>query len=127
MNKQREAMEIALKVIDHINTQYALPSDLIAIGKAKQAIREALAEPEQEPVAWLSQGGDVSRSKKHFDEMGFVDSIPLYTVPPTQKSLNDEEVDKIIAEHVTITDQHLLAAVYMAIRGAEQAHGIGSD
>lgn len=43
---------------------------------------------------------------------------------PVRKPLTDEEVDKIIAEHVTITDQHLLAAVYMAIRDVEQAHGI---
>jgi hypothetical protein len=35
-----------------------------------------------EPVAWLSQGGDVSRSKKHFNDMGFVDLIPLYDHPP---------------------------------------------
>jgi hypothetical protein len=35
----------------------------------------------QEPVAWLSQGGDVSRSKKHFEEMGFNSAIPLYTAP----------------------------------------------
>jgi hypothetical protein len=38
-------------------------------------------KPEQEPVAWMSQGGDVSRSKKHFEEMGFNFVIPLYTAP----------------------------------------------
>ena len=34
-----------------------------------------------EPVAWLSQGGDVSRSADYFEEMGFKDLIPLYTHP----------------------------------------------
>jgi hypothetical protein len=34
-----------------------------------------------EPVAWMSQGGDVSRSKDYFEEMGFKDLIPLYTHP----------------------------------------------
>jgi len=34
-----------------------------------------------EPVAWLSQGGDVSRSADYFVEMGFTDLIPLYTHP----------------------------------------------
>ena len=46
MSKQREAMKMALNVIDNINTQYALPSDLIAIGKAKTMLREALADDE---------------------------------------------------------------------------------
>jgi hypothetical protein len=32
-----------------------------------------------EPVAWMSQGGDVSRSADYFVEMGFTDLIPLYT------------------------------------------------
>ena len=33
------------------------------------------------PVAWMSQGGDVSRSADYFVEMGFTDLIPLYTHP----------------------------------------------
>lgn len=43
-----------------------------------------------EPVAWISRGGDVSRSKKYFEEMGFVDSMPLYMHPP---ALADDEPD----------------------------------
>jgi hypothetical protein len=39
----------------------------------------ALAQ--QEPVAWISEGGDVSRSKRYMDEMGFKCN-PLYTAPP---------------------------------------------
>jgi hypothetical protein len=34
-----------------------------------------------EPVAWMSQGGDVTRSRDYFVEMGFTDLIPLYTHP----------------------------------------------
>lgn len=34
-----------------------------------------------EPVAWMSQGGDVSRSADYFEEMGFKDLIPLYAHP----------------------------------------------
>jgi hypothetical protein len=43
-----------------------------------------------EPVAWMSQGGDVTRSKDYFEEMGFKDLIPLYTHPV--KELTDEEI-----------------------------------
>ena len=49
-----------------------------------------------EPVAWMSQGGDVSRSADYFEEMGFKDLIPLYTHPV--KELTDEEIDKVLFE-----------------------------
>ena len=45
-----------------------------------------------EPVAWLSQGGDVSRSADYFEEMGFKDLIPLYTHPVKELTLTDDEV-----------------------------------
>jgi hypothetical protein len=48
-----------------------------------------------EPVAWMSQGGDVSRSADYFVEMGFTDLIPLYTHPV--KELTDEEIRTIQA------------------------------
>ena len=44
------------------------------------------------PVAWMSQGGDVSRSADYFVEMGFTDLIPLYTHPV--KELTDEEIEE---------------------------------
>ena len=46
-------------------------------------LRQAL-ETEQEPVAWISEGGDVSRSKRYMDEMGFKCN-PLYTAPPKRE------------------------------------------
>ena len=49
-----------------------------------------------EPVAWLSQGGDVSRSADYFEEMGFKDLIPLYTHPV--KKLTDEEILEVANE-----------------------------
>ena len=70
-----------------------------------------------EPVAWMSQGGDVSRSADYFVEMGFTDLIPLYTHPvkeqdtdcqyckqgcircDARKQLTDEEICKIFNEH----------------------------
>jgi hypothetical protein len=58
----------------------------------KEALRQAL-ETEQEPVAWISEGGDVSRSKRYMDEMGFKCN-PLYTAPPKQwvgLTLNEAE------------------------------------
>ena len=57
--------------------------------------REATLETEQEPVAWISEGGDVSRSKRYMDEMGFKCN-PLYTAPARQwVGLTDEEINSV--------------------------------
>ena len=47
----------------------------------------------QEPVAWISEGGDVSRSKRYMDEMGFKCN-PLYTAPQKKQwvGLTDAEL-----------------------------------
>ena len=50
-----------------------------------------------EPVAWMSQGGDVTRSKDYFVEMGFTDLIPHYTHPV--KELTDEEIQELAEYH----------------------------
>ena len=62
--------------------------------KAITALRQALEE-KQEPVAWISEGGDVSRSKRYMDEMGFKCN-PLYTSPPKREwvGLNAPEVQE---------------------------------
>ena len=51
-----------------------------------------------QPVAWISEGGDVSRSKRYMDEMGFKCN-PLYTAPPKREwvGLTDEEVNELVA------------------------------
>ena len=49
-----------------------------------------------QPVAWISEGGDVSRSKRYMDEMGFKCS-PLYTAPPKREwvGLTEEEINSV--------------------------------
>ena len=51
-----------------------------------------------QPVAWISEGGDVSRSKRYMDEMGFKCN-PLYTAPPKREwvGLTDDEADELVA------------------------------
>ena len=51
-----------------------------------------------QPVAWISEGGDVSRSKRYMDEMGFKCN-PLYTAPPKREwvGLTDEEVNELVS------------------------------
>lgn len=79
--------------------------------------------PTRKPVAWLSQGGDVSRSKKHFEEMGFTNLIALYMHPPARKPLTDGEVFNMAADYY---EGYGFKALEFA-RAIERAHGITSD
>ena len=83
MNKQRKALELALEWID------AQPEPrMIGAQKALQAIREALAEPEQEPVAWMMANKTHGHSPSlHWEPQEWHitwDAIPLYPHPPAR-------------------------------------------
>ena len=55
-------------------------------------IREVLAQPEQEPVAWITKNGKGwLRWHRPEDNEKNKDSIPLYTTPPHRKPLSDEQ------------------------------------
>ena len=88
----REAMQMALEALESDPLSHA---GLVSRKQAIAALRQAL-ETEQEPVAWISEGGDVSRSKRYMDEMGFKCN-PLYTAPPKKEwvGLTEREVELI--------------------------------
>ena len=89
----REAMQLALEALEKTITAFG--PGLTLQQKAAAALRQAL-ETEQEPVAWISEGGDVSRSKRYMDEMGFKCN-PLYTAPPKREwvGLTDDEMEAL--------------------------------
>lgn len=78
------------------------------INKAITAIKEALAQPEQEPVAWVQN--------VEFDQLpefafSWVETslhnVPLYTSPPPQRTwvgLTDEEMRKICGSVATMRE-----------------------
>jgi len=88
----REAMQMALEALESDPLSHA---GLVSRKQAIAALRQAL-ETEQEPVAWISEGGDVSRSKRYMDEMGFKCN-PLYTAPPKKEwvGLTDQEINSV--------------------------------
>ena len=90
----REAMKQALEALESDPMSHA---GLVSRKQAITALRQAL-ETEQEPVAWISEGGDVSRSKRYMDEMGFKCN-PLYTAPPRKQwvGLTDDEVNDLVS------------------------------
>ena len=76
----REAMQMALEALESDPISHA---GLVSKKQAITALRQAL-ETQQEPVAWISEGGDVSRSKRYMDDMGYKCN-PLYTAPPKKQ------------------------------------------
>ena len=88
--------------------------------KRIRALRAALAEPEHDPVAWISEGGDVSRSKRYMDEMGF-ECNPLYTAPPKAAEwvgLTDEDMEALF-----LNEDGVRFARYIEAKLKEKNHG----
>ena len=117
MNKQREALELALAALCYDNS--------LSRGATIVAVREALAEPEQEPVARVKTVGGYPDASEHTVEwlVKFKDLMSgqlLYTARPASKPLTDEQISAIVQSMCTYTwDAHMLA------RAIERAHGIG--
>ena len=88
----KEALKLALEALKQIDEAMPFP-----VAKLAQAIiKEVLAQPEQEPVAWQFMKG--SNFRKHrpddFDDLasdGLPYWKPLYTTPPQRKPLTDEQ------------------------------------
>jgi len=97
----REAMQMALEALESDPISHA---GIVSRKQAIAALRQAL-ETEQEPVAWITNGGKGElwwhRSSK-FDEEGNLigpnpDDIPLYTAPPQREwvGLTDQEINSV--------------------------------
>jgi hypothetical protein len=131
----RKAMQVALEALELL-ARYENPSTKIQVRKPKDggsivtmyphkvateaaaALRGRLAQPEQEPVAWLSEGGDVSRSKRYMDEMGFKCN-PLYTSPQKQwVGLTDEDMEALF-----LNEDGVRFARYIEAKLKEKNHG----
>ena len=89
----KEALKLALEALKQIDEAMPFP-----VAKLAQAIiKEVLAQPEQEPVAWQFMKG--SNFRKHrpddFDDLasdGLPYWKPLYTTPPQRKPLTDKQI-----------------------------------
>ena len=133
MSKQREALQMALDaLIEVTGWQWAGPMRVMdEVEDAIAAIREALSEPEQEPVAWLDPWTQRSVTRD-FDTYGIY-GIPLYTAPPARKPLTDEQIDAEFDRECWVTVVFADGARGIALdkvtardfaRSIERAHGI---
>ena len=97
----REAIKQALEALESDPLSHA---GLVNRKQAIAALRQAL-ETEQEPVAWITNGGKGElwwHQSSKFDEEGNLigpnpDDIPLYTAPPKKEwvGLTDQEINSV--------------------------------
>ena len=92
MNKQIEALKLALETLEcwQRNEDCNEP-----MSKILEAIKEALAQPEQKPLAWISTG---TARMIHWtaDKPAYNDDwVPLYTTPPQRTWVGLDEEDDL--------------------------------
>ena len=144
--KQSEALKLALDFVASISPAFICeathhkknerhadnePCPHVAKQKATyEAIKEALAQPEQEPVGWLD-GNDKLAEFMHKDLKAEHDKrdsstprafqILVYTTPPQRKPLTDEETYKI---QTSVGYSGGFSRFVGIVRAIEAAHGI---
>jgi hypothetical protein len=96
MTKEKEALKLALEALENISTALreddVLGSDIELMLDAITAVKEALAQPVQEPVAYI----DVEQRRLQWAKpMSWntpttvnLPKIPLYTAPPQPEERN---------------------------------------
>ena len=142
----KEALKLALEALDDLS-HYADLCELFLKethpGKAESlrkrvtnsikaitAIKEALAQPEQEPVAWTllltgENNGLVGKAGETFEgHPEYYRRVDVYTTPPQRKPLTDEEIRR--ANH------HMVDGAYdysfkQGVKWAEYKHGIKGE
>ena len=100
---EREALKLALEALELHLTHHE--HGCVYLDPAVTAIKEALAQPEQEPVAWATMLGSYAHVSWGKDRPDYPIryEVPLYTTPPAAQrqwvGLTDEEAKKAFAEH----------------------------
>jgi len=105
--------------------------DWIIGHKLYNEIKELLAQPEQEPVAWMYERQSesfIERTlsvgfEKNFDGI----TIPLYASPPKRKPLSNEDIANLEIQSKTFDTLDYRYGFIEGFLCAEKAHGIGVD
>ena len=114
----KEALKLALEALDNlaawtdgeVGGHMDEPYSAEVARRTITAIKEALAQPEQEPVVWRYKildyfGRPVWTLKTPKTDIRVLESQPLYTTPPQRKPLSDDEILSISAD-CAATHQH---------------------
>jgi hypothetical protein len=121
-----EALEQAEKQLEKywnedINRGYDIEdmneSPIILCEDTINACKEALEQPAQEPVAWMSKMGSftaIAETKKQLPKG--TEPIPLYTHPHQWQGLTDDEIDKIVVNSETLLAKDIARAIEQALK-----------
>ena len=92
----RELLQQALDSLEWAERRYS-HANLDLFNKPIEALRTRLAQPEPEPVAWLSPRNRIYRFVVEAVANGEQTVSPLYTVPPKKEwvGLTDEELTEM--------------------------------
>ena len=127
MTKERETLTLALEALNHL--QPTALTSFYTIGdrdKAITAIKEALAQPEQEPVARVIDNGTPEGATEWIPFTNRVEPLEtgdlLYTTPPLRQPLTLDAISKLIDNCKANVQNEFLVEL---IRAAEAAHNIG--
>ena len=95
----KEVMKLALEALEEWYFNCGAGSE--SHDDAVEAIKQALAAPVQEPVAWMTQ----ARNFVHVMEFTEAEAklygwIPVYTTPPAQPVIPDAMTSADIQEHI---------------------------
>ena len=125
--------DIAKVLFDNVESLYvedAQPEPELAIGQIEGHNRAmgVLAQPEQEPVAWMYEYASPRRGRG----LGFYETpdfeatcAPLYTAPPQRKPLTDEEIHRTtVLMGFNPEWKTEIGMVHAIVRAIERAHGI---
>jgi hypothetical protein len=111
MTDLRTAAQQALEALEQmvVGTEYEVA---VEAERVMDALRAALAEPVQEPVAWA---WETSHELAPQDAFSWVQTaihkMPLYTAPPQRKPLTEEEIERITSNLMTSGDGYLRFSV----------------
>tara|TARA_R110000868_G_scaffold404651_1_gene683040 strand:- start:407 stop:775 length:369 start_codon:yes stop_codon:yes gene_type:complete len=121
MSKERETLitDLEINAVD----------GFFYITRTLQAeIRELLAQPEQEPVAWhyiYDDGITVRERVTECMPLGEHYTItPLYTAQPKRKAIEDGELEVWYSQHTWAMDKQ---EYIWGFRDAEKCYGIGGE
>jgi len=124
MSSLRETAQQALEVLVRASSYYDTYAEIAAL-------EAALAEPVQEPVAWLDEEINCAYTPEELDGGTADGLVPLYTAPPQRKPLNEDQMNEAyiyIWRNLPDGFDHTASAwIETAIRYAERAHGIGGE
>jgi len=120
-----EAMKLALFALDIVKIHYTQNRH---INEAIAALKERLAQPEQEPIGYLSEGGaERLFAKKQAHEQIknfrlFAHDVPVYAHPPQRTEQETDELQSLRQ----FRDAAFLAHPNIDL-DIEAAHGIKED